>query len=79
MKSVKIVANFAAAGFRFEKGSLYIGNGGIVVLCTSSTDGKEFAGVRLGCDGEPENAVYYTTNWNGDVFTKFSGSITLED
>lgn len=61
----------------FKQGSLYVSCDGTIVLCIDSTNSSCFSGTVI-------HSVHYsigftTDNWASNSFTKFSGTITLED
>jgi hypothetical protein len=76
MKKSKITPNNNTAIGKFIKGSLYIADN-TVALCTETNTCLK--GVCIYDEDIPSNVGDYSDKWAKEMFTKFTGTITLED
>lgn len=75
MKSVKVTGKSLNDGFK--RNSLYINDNELIILCTETS--KELSGVVIAPGMSPYKGGEYSTCWASNQFSKFTGSVLLED
>lgn len=78
MKSSFYKSHKRSSSFKINKGSLYISANNAIVLCTQDSN-DNFRGVVIHAETTAQTIGSYSEFWAIDCFTKFEGTVILED